>query len=509
MTYSLPITGQTNWGIPLNNYLIDVVLAQANLAESTILAHQVGVDPHGDRAYTLSLVEPITSHVNQPNGYVVLNRYGVLPINLLPSAGGFTHVYDVGSAVFGGNGVPGVDNTAAIQSALDACSSNGGGEVWIPNGTWIISSTLLIGNDTWLNVSPGATIVRGINPTTGLRPAVMLSNFTPTTVATSITGNIRITGGVWDATYNGVQSDPCHIMAFANVIGIIIEDITLLVAFGNPCIRHYGCAQITHTNHIYRCRTPTGIPSFPACILHCASAVELPLALHPTMYTNSVCSFVNVSRCILNIPDGGYYVNGGGSYCGFNSILGSLYAPYGGLFHNNINISNCILNGAGFGIFYNAAGALWDTVTLGLNQTIHGFIDTVGYQVTTNNTNLYQSGNSCEFDVNQWTQVTAFENHWAHSGSGVDGVWVRRTPDNRNIEILFDLAWSGIAGGNTLACTLPSNFWPSKDLRGVCSGSNRPSYNTIWNTNGQFQVVLTANQADEVFGTQLLPLDIL
>lgn len=507
MTYSLPVNGSTNWGTPLNNYILDVVLAQANLAESTILAHQVATDPHGDRAYALGLVTPITSHVNQPNGYVVLNQYGIIPIDLLPSAGGYTHVYDVGSAVFGGNGVLGVDNTGPIQMALTACSSNGGGEVWIPNGLWIISSTLIIGNNTWLNVSPGATIVRGINPQTGLRPPVMLSNFTPGTVASSITGNIRVTGGIWDATNEHTQADPCVIMAFANAVGITIEDITLEVFPGNPCVRHYGCSQITHTNPIFITATPVGIPTVPACVLHCASAVELPFALNASMYTNNICAFVTMDKGVCQVPVGGYYVNGGGSYCGFTGILGSLFAPYGSLSHNNINVSNCAVNGCGIGVIHNASGALWDTVTLGLNQALHGFVDIAGFQATTYASNFYESGNSFEFDVNQWTTISGFNTHWSASGNGVNGVFCRLTPDNRNIEILFDIAWAGTAAGNQLVFTLPEQFRPSSNLRGVCSGTNRQSYATTWNTNGQFQIYMTANQADSCFGTQLLPLD--
>jgi hypothetical protein len=507
MTYSLPTTGESNWGIPLNNYIIDVVLAQANLAESTILAHQVAVDPHEDRAYALGLVEPITSHVNQPNGYVVLNQYGVLSIDLLPSAGGFTHVYDVGSAVFGGNGVLGVDNTNAIQNALLACSTNGGGEVWIPNGLWIISSTLLIGNDTWLNVSPGATIIRGVNPTTGLKPPVMLSNFTPSTVLSSITGNIRVTGGVWDATNKHTQSDPCTVMAFANVPGLIIEDVSIEVYPGNPCIRHYGCSQITHTNPIFITQTPFGIPTYPSCVLHCASSVELPFALHPSMYTNNVCSFVTMDKGNCPVPSGGYYINSGHSYCGFTGIIGSLFAPPGGAFHNNISVSNCAVNGCSIGVIHNASGALWDTVTLGLNQAIHGFIDAVGHQPTTNVSNFYAAGNSFEIDVNQWTNINVFGTHWGPSGSGVNGIFCRLTPDNRNIEIRFDLQWSGTASGNQLGFTLPSQFCPSTNIRDTCGGINRSNYATVWNTNGQVQFSMFANQADYLFGTQLLPLD--
>lgn len=509
MTYTLPVTGQSNWGIPLNNYIIDVVLAQANLAESTILAHQVGVDPHEDRAYALSLVEPITSHVNQPNGYVVLNQFGVLPIALLPSAGGFTHVYDVGSAVFGGNGVLGVDNTTPIQNALLACSTNGGGEVWIPNGLWIISSTLIIGNDTWLNVSPGATIIRGVNPKTGLKPSVMLSNFTPATVASSITGNIRVTGGVWDATNKHTQSDPCTVMAFANVIGLVIEDVSIEVYPGNPCIRHYGCSQITHTNPIFITQTPFGIPTYPACVLHCASNVELPLALNASMYTNAVCSFVTMDKGNCPVPTGGYYINGGASYCGFTGIIGSLFPPYGSQSHNNISVSNCCVNGCGVGVIHNASGAIWDNVTVGLNQALHGFIDTTGFQVTTNTSNFYQSGNSFEFDVNQWTQQTVFQTYWAASGNGINGMWYRLTPDNRNVEIRFDLEWSGILAGDQLVFTLPSQFRPSRNIRDGCYGTNHPNYVTKWNTDGTVYFTMIANQADYLFGTQLLPLDII
>jgi hypothetical protein len=88
-------------------------------------------------------------------------------------------------------------------------------------------------------------------------------------------------------------------------------------------------------------------------------------------------------------------------------------------------------------------------------------------------------------------------------------VFCRLTPDNRNVEVRFDLAWSGTAAGNQLVFTLPSQFWPSANIRDTCGGINRSNYGTIWNTNGQVQFTMFANQADYLFGTQFLPLDAL
>ena len=95
------------------------MLAEANTAAANIASHQVAGDPHGDRAYALALVAPLTSGVNGPNGFLQLNSIGKIPTAQLPPGGGRTSAFDVVKDY----SAP-VNGTAAssfIQSALNDC----------------------------------------------------------------------------------------------------------------------------------------------------------------------------------------------------------------------------------------------------------------------------------------------------------------------------------------------------------------------------------------------------
>src|SRR6185312_8285935 len=92
---ALPSVGDSNWGTPLNQYIITVVLAQANAAAASIASHAAGSDPHGDRAYALGLVAPLTVGVNGPNGFLQLTNIGKIPNGVLPAGGGRTSTFDV------------------------------------------------------------------------------------------------------------------------------------------------------------------------------------------------------------------------------------------------------------------------------------------------------------------------------------------------------------------------------------------------------------------------------
>src|SRR6185437_12792021 len=70
---ALPSTGDSNWGVPLNSFITNVVLAEANAAAASIATHVAAGDPHGDRAYAQQLLSPLTSGVNGPNGFLQLS----------------------------------------------------------------------------------------------------------------------------------------------------------------------------------------------------------------------------------------------------------------------------------------------------------------------------------------------------------------------------------------------------------------------------------------------------
>ena len=68
---------------------------------------------------------------------------------------GRSNVYDVRSSGAVGDGV--TDDTLAFQKALTQCADEGGGEVVVPAGNYLIGSVVM-GSKTTLRVEPGATL---------------------------------------------------------------------------------------------------------------------------------------------------------------------------------------------------------------------------------------------------------------------------------------------------------------------------------------------------------------
>lgn len=72
------------------------------------------------------------------------------------------NVKDFGAAGDGTN-----DDAPAFQSALDACESAGGGTVFVPEGTYLLNSTPLVGNNTMLLGAGAGSILVGGRPSGG------------------------------------------------------------------------------------------------------------------------------------------------------------------------------------------------------------------------------------------------------------------------------------------------------------------------------------------------------
>jgi hypothetical protein len=165
---SLPVDGQTGWGDILNAYL-NSLQTQANATQSNLTSHDnnTPADPHGDRAYAQGLVNPIINGVNLPNGFVQLNSQGLIPSTLI-SGGGNTNVtggayngiFDA-VATFGAIPNNGADQTAKIQSALNAAGNSPiGGVVWVGPGVFSMSGYLVMPSNTHLMMSEGTVLQR-------------------------------------------------------------------------------------------------------------------------------------------------------------------------------------------------------------------------------------------------------------------------------------------------------------------------------------------------------------
>lgn len=422
---SPPALGSTNWGTPLDTYMASI-LTEATTALNNISTHEVAVDPHGDRAYALALINPVLTGTNAANGYVKLNASGLIPNDLLPSAGGLSDVYDVSSSVYGavGNGI--TDDTVAIQAALNAAATAGGGEVWVPNGTWPISSTLVIGNNTWLHLSPGATFIRKINPTSGLLPSVMFANFSTTTALSSITGNVLISGGVFDATAGNTQGAGCVVVQLANATFCAVEQVEFVMPQDNTAVQFFGMNSAVVRDVLFSGFTPTlspaSITSFGVQLAE-ASSAELPSGLNVSMYSGTNCSQITLQNCVVNAPVGGYASGSGLTYGGYGYLVGS-NAPTSG-YHTSLNVTDCAVNGLTTQfwlptdwqntVLSNVFCSLGFTATTPSITTVNMVKDAYGLPT------IRPSNNPLGLDVEQWVRMSGLINDFANNISGVQG----------------------------------------------------------------------------------------
>jgi hypothetical protein len=329
----LPNTGDSNWGVPLNQYIVNVVLAQANSAAASIASHAAASDPHGDRAYALGLVAPLTSGVNGPNGFLQLNSIGKIPNGVLPAGGGRTAAFDVVkdySAPTNGT----TDAASAIQSALNDCGTLGGGEVWVGDGNFALGSTLYIPSGVWLHLSPGATMTRIVNSGSGVAPAYMAANFNGST-SSSGSGNILIEGGKW--VFDGPSAAGVP-FAFVGGDSIVVRDTSVRTLAQNAGILFAGCTNSSARGVQFSTGSPASgrsayLSSPPAVRIETAASSVIA-GLNAAIYSGSGCSNITIGACSIT---GATASDGTGLYTVFGGIAGTT-AAVSSSFHTNIQV---------------------------------------------------------------------------------------------------------------------------------------------------------------------------
>lgn len=356
MADSLPNVGDLNWGPVLNNYITNDVLSVADEAETTITSHQVAPDPHGDRAYAQSLLTALNNAANSAGGFVLLNSFGKIPTALV-AAGGITDIFDV-VAEYGATGNGTTDDSTAINTALAAAATAGGGEVWIPNGVYAIGTNLVIGANTWLHLSPGATIKRIANPSV---PAYMLTNFT--TTATPAAGNILVTGGTWSV---GATTQACTMMAFINskFISVGQTQFTNSAASGSTGILLAGCSSVLVGENLFLGAAPSSRATNTAVVRIEAANSTTIAGLAAGAYTSLGCQGVLVRNNIVSPTTA---TDGSGPF----GLYGYLAATTlnSSISHSNILIQGNYANGLAQGAFL-ATGS-WSFLTVSANQLIN------------------------------------------------------------------------------------------------------------------------------------------
>jgi hypothetical protein len=356
---SLPNTGDSNWGIPLNDYITTVVLAQANTAAAAITTHQAASDPHGDRAYALGLVSPLTSGINGPNGLLQLDGTGRIPTSALPTGGGRTNTFDVVADYSAPTN--GTAAATAIQSALNDAGTDGGGEVWVGDGTFGIDLPLYVPSGVWLHLSPGATMNRIVNGGSGLAPSVMVANFSGSVSSTGAS-NVTIDGGSW--IFDG-QSAVGFPMAFAGGTNVIVKNASIRTLKASAAVVFAGCTDSGTRN----CQFSTsGSLGSRASYSSANAAVDIEPAvsaaisgLNSAMYTSSPCTGIFVQGCSIT---GATASDGTGLYTAFDGLAGT-NNTVASTFHTGIIITgNTAVALPTNGVY----PANWQTATITSNQ---------------------------------------------------------------------------------------------------------------------------------------------
>lgn len=122
-----------------------------------------------------------------------------------------------------GDGV--TDDTAAIQLLLDRANRLGGGWVYVPIGTYLISTALTIGSNTTLELAPAATIKRNATIDNMLR-----NKGDGTTAAYGQASYITVRGGTWDANESEYASAATAI-AFGHAQHVKVLDVAVKNVF--------------------------------------------------------------------------------------------------------------------------------------------------------------------------------------------------------------------------------------------------------------------------------------
>lgn len=452
----LPSQGDLNWAGPLNDYIVNTVGAEANLAEATIVTHLGTADPHADRAYASGLITGVTSLYGAANGLAQLGGDGRLKSTQAPPGGGVTNFYDV-ILDFGAKGNGSNDDAAAINAALTACAGAGGGEVWVPDGNFAIGATLVIKANTWLHLSPGATITRIANPTP---PPAMLANYTPTTAPSA--GNILVSGGTWNALGASVVQ-ACNVFSFFNASFCLFEQTLIIGPENSTAILLAGCKSMVVDKIQFSGGAPTSTRATnnTACVRIEPSNSSVVAGLLSATYTGLPCTLIAVTNCAQIATTA---TDGGGPFTKYNALLASYVS---GVTHANIVVS---FNYGNAFATNPLIPTTWNTLTMVGNQ----FTNSGATINITGVTNLQATVNSpgTGATATGWVAMT-LQNSWVHfNGAARPSYRVTPTGDT---EIAGSCSGGSVATGTVIA-TLPAGFYnTSTSIRINASQSNTVS----------------------------------
>jgi len=137
MTIILPVTGSLNWDVTLNAALTTLDTNVTTITNGAVL---IGASASGDLSGTFPGPTVTTTHLSAPLP-ITQGGTGAATASGARTALGITdtvqfNVKDHGAV---GNGI--ADDTTAVQNTINAASSAGGGTVFFPTGTYLLTPT--------------------------------------------------------------------------------------------------------------------------------------------------------------------------------------------------------------------------------------------------------------------------------------------------------------------------------------------------------------------------------
>lgn len=159
----------------------------------------------------------------------------------IPPAQAFAATYYYNVTDYGAAGYDQVDDTAAIQKALDEATEDSMSVIKIPAGTYYISKPLYIQSNTTLQLDKKATIYRSNK---GLKYN-MLKTADASHVSTGYKGyslahDITITGGTWDGGNIASSKKASNLLYIGHSSNVTIKNTTIKNCYGSHAIEFAG-----------------------------------------------------------------------------------------------------------------------------------------------------------------------------------------------------------------------------------------------------------------------------
>lgn len=173
------------------------------------------------------------------------------------SLGSYPQWYNVRSAVNGAVGDGSTDDTAAIQNALTLCRMAGGGIVYVPEGVYLVSSTLQAGsNTTVLGAGGGVTTIKMKSGSwSSATQNGSNGGISCLQAYGSTSSNITVRGITWDGNETGVTAIPswadaseCSPLALRGTANVTVDNCQVINSIGYS-LYLWNCTDFTVSNN--------------------------------------------------------------------------------------------------------------------------------------------------------------------------------------------------------------------------------------------------------------------